>query len=167
MADDAGLTLTQREVAALCNLSTRQVRNLEEQGLPFRSEQGRKVYGPDAVVWYWEQKLAEVEGERDETPIEAARRREVEARAALKEMEVGERSRELMPRDEALDRLEEALLLVDTTLRGQPRKLAADWARRLGVKEAQALEMVEAMIEDVRGSLLEAGEALGGDARAA
>lgn len=93
--------LTQTELAEMLNLSTRQVRNLEEDGLPAHARAGKKSYAwHEVLAWMrgrWETAVrAELEG-KDETapsPLE-----EAELRKALAEAERAE-TRNLRERGE-------------------------------------------------------------------
>jgi phage terminase Nu1 subunit (DNA packaging protein) len=77
--------LSQKELATLIGLTSRQVRNLTDAGMPSETEGNRRFYGPAAVVWYVEFKVAEersrhTTGEREQLELDKMRHQNREAR---------------------------------------------------------------------------------------
>ncbi len=93
---------TQRQLAALLNLTTQQVRNLEDKGLPYRAEGRSKFYPlPGAIEWYVTFKQREainrVGGGRG--GLDESRARRERARARLAEIEVAKAEGQVVPTD--------------------------------------------------------------------
>src|SRR5690606_3285343 len=93
--------VTQRELADILGLTTRQIRNLEAAGLPHRAEGNRKLYPiPDAVIWYRDRAVESALADAQPTQFEEARAREMIARAEKAELEVARLRGELIHIDD-------------------------------------------------------------------
>ena len=110
--------VTQKELATLLGLTTRQVNNLVERGMPVSSENGKREYdAPACIAWYRDQKVSEAVAAGGPDDLDAQRTRKTAAEARLAELElarlegrmltVEDAAREL---DAALDRLRAVLL---------------------------------------------------------
>lgn len=78
-------SIPQKELAAILGLSTRQIRNLEAEGMPHEAEGARKSYPiPDAVQWY----VAREQERAQPTDIEDAKKRKLTAEAETAELEL-------------------------------------------------------------------------------
>jgi hypothetical protein len=86
---------------------------------------------------------------------ERARARKTEAMAKLKELEIAERQRRLVPIDEVEERLRRPLKAVDVGLSSAPQRLAPEWSERLNVSSAEAISLITDLVEDVRAAVRE------------
>lgn len=94
------MELSQRDLAAHLGLSTQQIRNLEDKGIPHRAEGRRKLYPvPESIQWYVQFKVDEALGRRGDADFAEARARREYARARLAEMEVGQAEGELVSKE--------------------------------------------------------------------
>lgn len=83
--------VSQTELAEFLGLTTRQIRNLDAEGLPHRAEGNRKFYPiPEAVEWYYQ-------GKGQPTAIEEAERRKAVADARMSELKVAQLEGKLVP----------------------------------------------------------------------
>lgn len=90
--------VSQSEFARTVGLTTRQIRNLELEGLPHRAEGARKYYSiPEAVEWYIRRKEDAARAEFDFGDYERARARHEAARARLAEIQVAKEEGQLIP----------------------------------------------------------------------
>lgn len=90
--------VTQKELARILGLSTRQIRNLELEGLPHRADGNRKLYPiPAAVDWYIRRREEQARAEFQTTDYDQARARYEMARARLAEIEVAKEEGKLIP----------------------------------------------------------------------
>ena len=121
--------VNQTELAGILGLSTRQIRNLEVQGLPHRSEANRKLYPiPGAVQWYAEHRrdLALAEAQSGDFK-EAQRRREI-ARARQEEIALARQEERLVLREHHDEQCGRAFDLVRTALLNMPGR----WGAQMG-----------------------------------
>lgn len=92
--------VSQAELARILPLTTRQIHNLESQGLPHRAEGRLKFYPlPEAVDWYVRYREQLAREEFEVTDYEKARARREAARARLAEIEVAKEEGRLIPQD--------------------------------------------------------------------
>ena len=146
--------VNQTELAAILGLSTRQIRNLETEGLPVRAERNRKLYPlPDAVLWWKSREVARALDGLEVTEFDEARVRLLSARADRVERENRLQACELVPIDELEMLVRESLDQVNTALRRAPARHGAHWARKLGVPEREARELIATLVEDIRAVL--------------
>lgn len=90
--------VNQTELGRILPLTTRQIRNLEAEGLPHRAEGNQKLYPlPDAVVWWHERELSRALKSAEISELDVLKARKLEAEAEAKEIEVEERRGLLMP----------------------------------------------------------------------
>lgn len=107
--------LTQSEIAILLGLSTRQVRNLVDDGAPgTRSNDGKLLYdGPVFTQWYWKRQMERaVEKASPPDEWDAKARRET-AQAKMLEYDLAERERKLVNTDLIVDQWAKVLGLID------------------------------------------------------
>jgi len=145
---------TQRQLAALLNLTTQQIRNLEDKGIPHRADGRSKLYPlPDAIVWYVDFKVAEAlarRGGNGGEVFEDARSRREQARARMAELQVARQEGELIPREVVDDVYGKKLLEV---LRAGILNMPGRWASQvLGLKKPRE---AEAALKRIAGELLE------------
>lgn len=144
---------SQRQLAALLNLTTQQVRNLEDKGIPHRAEGRQKFYPlPDAITWYVDFKVADAiarRGGNGAEKFEDARSRREQARARMAELQVARQEGNLLPRevvDEAYGKLLEVLRAGILNMPGR-------WASQLlGLKKPRE---AEAALKRIAAELLE------------
>jgi phage terminase Nu1 subunit (DNA packaging protein) len=92
--------VSQEGLAEIIGLSTRQIRNLEKDGIPHRAEGMRKFYPiPAAVQWYMKRKQDEAMASLGEIDYHEARARREQARARMAEIEVAKAEGRLVERD--------------------------------------------------------------------
>lgn len=147
------MRLSQKDFGTLMGLTSRQVRNLTDQGMPSEVDGRFRYYGPEAVAWYLEMKLREerekhASGEREKLELEKLRHqaREAKVRADLAESRV-------VSVDEAAAQWDEAVgILRSITLRIPVRY--ADVVRP--DDPAAGEESLEEVADDLLGSYQEA-----------
>lgn len=87
--------LTQKELAEVLPITTRQIRRLVDDGLPTESLGGRTMYPQRACVrWYIEYREQLAAGQEE---MRDARYRKLQADARMAELEVAEREGSLVP----------------------------------------------------------------------
>jgi len=109
-------TLTKKELSDTIGVSLRQIDSLVAEGLP-RVKRGRRYEYPYvAIAWYFQRKLARVEGQRPPA-LEEAKARAALAQAELAEIELAQRRKQLVAIEDIerqlsrlLDRLRAPLL---------------------------------------------------------
>lgn len=147
--------VNQTEFAALVGLSTRQVRNLEAEGLPHRADGNAKLYPlPDALDWYYARKYEpEAPSERKEADL-----RKLNAEAKLKEIEVAKAAGELVP----LDQYTSELGLVLDKVRAKLQNVPGTWAPALvGCKTIpEALTRLRPLVNEILVELSGMGDEL-------
>lgn len=147
--------VNQTEFAAIVGLSTRQVRNLEAEGLPHRAKGNKKLYPiPDALAWYYARKFEPEEL----TDTAEAKRRKLTAEAKLAEIEVAKAAGELVP----LDQYTSEMGLVLDKVRAKLQNVPGAWAPALvgckGVPEA--LTRLRPLVNEILVELSSMGDEL-------
>lgn len=145
--------LSQIELAERLDLTTRQIRNLEEAGLPTRVKGDRKTYAwPKALHWYVEYRESLVEKRVKPLDFEAARARKMAADAQLSEIEVEKAQGALLPAatvDQVVGELGDRLRAVIVNVPGNyGLRLEA-----LGVPAKAAEEALTAIAEEMTRAL--------------
>lgn len=88
-------SLNQREFARAFGLTTRQVRNLEQKGLPHRAVKNRKAYPiPEATMWFVDYQKGLVSESAGD--LDRAKLRKAEADAEMAEIALQHRKGELL-----------------------------------------------------------------------
>ena len=151
-------SITQIEAAKRLRITTAWVRDLTHRGILSRNED-RSYPWPTVVEEYEAFKLAD-RGEEPKTDYQAELARLTREKADAAEMENARRRGQLVPVEEMRSLLREALKLGNRALGNAPRKLGRRWARRLKVKEARAIELIEEIVEDVRAEMRSLAEEL-------
>jgi phage terminase Nu1 subunit (DNA packaging protein) len=108
-------SLMQSEIATLLGLSTRQVRNLVDQGAPGTTSKDGKITfdGPIFSQWYWERKISDaVEKASPPDEWDATARRNT-AQARMIEFDLAEREKKLVNTDLIADQWGKVLGLID------------------------------------------------------
>jgi hypothetical protein len=90
--------VNQTELGRILPVTTRQIRNMEADGLPHRADGNQKLYPlPNAVVWWHERELKRALKAAEVSELDVLKARKLEAEAESKEIEVEERRGLLMP----------------------------------------------------------------------
>lgn len=151
-AADGFVSLSQKDFAALVGLTTRQVRNLETQGLPHRAEKNRKYYPmPDAARWYYAREVERAREEARPTDYDDARAREMMARAEKAELEVRKMRGELIHVDDLEVLHSRPLAQLRARLLSLPGRIAAD----LPMPAVEAVEIIEPLVHEMMQELSE------------
>ncbi|MFG1690686.1 hypothetical protein ACGF5M_00785 [Gemmatimonadota bacterium] len=146
--------LNQRQFSEVSGLSTRQIRNLESEGLPFSSAGREKRYPmPSAIQWLLERRALQAIDQQGNGDLKEERTRWTRERADAQEMENAVRRRELIHIDDMAELLRRSLERVDRGLKDAPRVHAAKLAKEAGVKTPTARDMLAGMIEAIRRDL--------------
>ncbi|TVR55846.1 MAG: hypothetical protein EA421_05365 [Gemmatimonadales bacterium] len=126
-AKEGKALVSQRELAELLGLTTRQIRNLEGRGLPVSATGNRKRYPiPDAIRWYVASKGREAADAAEVTPYDEALARKTLADARIAERKLAELDAALIPA--ALHR--QVLSRVSEGVAARIRNLPGEWAPR-------------------------------------
>lgn len=150
------LELTQSQVGELYDVTTRQVRNWEDDGLPCRAEKNRKFYAlKDLVEWHEAKAVAKALESVDTSAMDAAKLRKMEAEAESKELDVAVKRGGLVPIDEVEDLVREALETVSAILRHAPSRFAPKLSQVAGIGLKEARTLLEDLVEAVRGAVRE------------
>ena len=144
-------TASQTELSAIIGLSTRQIRNLEREGLPCSMERKRKAYPlPEAVVWWKDREVARALEPYSHTDLEEERRRWMSAKAGKAEIELSNLRGELIPLDEVSGLLRESLEVTAATLKSAPALTAPFLAKAASITTRSARLILEDMVEVVK-----------------
>ena len=147
-------TATQTEFAAIVGLSTRQIRNLEKDGLPCSMEGKRKAYPlPEAVVWWKDHQVTRALEPYSSTDLEVERRRWMSAKAGRAEIELSNLRGELIPIDEVSGLLRESLEVTAATLKSSPARTAPELAKAASITIRRARIILEDMVETVKAQI--------------
>lgn len=142
--------VNQTGLAELLGLTTRQIRNLEREGMPHRADGAKKLYPiPGALSWYYKRQFVA----EQPTSLEEAKLRKLSAEAEIVELELGEKRGQLLSIDFVRKDWERLLYAFRSRLLNAPSRWAADL---VGLDTVEAVEAkLEAMIEDAMGALSE------------
>jgi phage terminase Nu1 subunit (DNA packaging protein) len=145
--------VTQQQLADILGLSTRQIRNLEHEGLPLRAEGKRKLYPiPDAVRWYVQREQARVEP----TDYEEAKARKMAAEAELAEIQRDRERGRLLAIEDVEREHRKMLERLAAALKSAPAKYAPRLVGRRTVPEM--MHALKAAIDDLMLALSELGD---------
>lgn len=145
----SGREVNQKEFAAIIGLTPRRVRDLEDLGLPYRSEGRRKFYPiPDAVQWYIDRKREEDRADVDELGAKEAKARRERVRARKAEIELAKIEGDLVTREAADRRYGEILDRIRTTIMNMPGRYGA----QMGFEDPRDGERA---LQDVRDEVLD------------
>lgn len=131
------MELTRAELCELIGVGSRQVANLEKDGMPVaRVDGNRKMYDGQAVQWYVAWKVREEAQRHDTGAMEAAKLRKAEADARKAAVEAARSEQSVIDTEEHLRRVRHIAEAFRSALVGLP----GSWAGRiLGLeREAQA-----------------------------
>jgi len=135
--------ITQAELAEILAITTRQVRNLEAQGLPHRADKNRKLYPiPDAVDWIRKRDVEAAVSAMQSTEFDEAKRREMVARAEKAELEVAKIRGELIHIDDWEALYSRPLAQLRARLLALPGRIAAE----LPMPAVEAVEIIEPIV---------------------
>ena len=132
-------------------MSTRQVRNLEAEGLPYRAEKNEKWYPPTSIAWYWERKEREIRADAEDSDYQRALTRKTMADAKVAELKAAQLEEGLIP----MAVHQEVLGRVLDRVRARFRNIPGSWADRLvGVSDPKRmLILLREMVDDVSSEL--------------
>lgn len=153
------MRVSQTELARILGVTPRTIRDYHGLGLEDHRDAETGSYDlPGSVNWRLELEWKRALESR--TPEEADellqhRTRKMAADAELREDELRMKRGELVPVHEVLDRVRKPLEAVDGQLRSAPRRLARDWAHRLGVTQGEAIALIGDLVEEVRADVRE------------
>ncbi len=114
------MQLSQKDFAAMLGLTSRQVRNLGDKGMPSQADGNRRWYDQEAFAWYVEFKLQEVRSELDVSPREhmEMERLKHQTREAKVRADLAERS--AVSVEEDVEFFKEACELIRTAIQQLP-----------------------------------------------
>lgn len=135
----------QKEIARILSLTTRQIRNLENEGMPCRAEKNRKFYGPDAVRWYYERDVQRRVEQLAPTDFNDAKAREMAARAEKAELEVRGLRAETIDMDDLETLHAKPLAHLRSFMMALPGRIAAE----LPMPAVEAVEIIEPIVHEV------------------
>lgn len=153
--------LTQKEAAKRIGISPRQLRTLTTRGDVSRNDDGSYPW-PTVREEHRALKAAHEEDRAagfGDDAYEKARARKTTAQAELAEMQAKKLRGEVVDRKDVAAMVRAPLEAVDRVLKSAPRRHARRWAKVLRVKEAEALELIETLVEDVRTELRKLSDA--------
>lgn len=156
----SGREVNQKEFAAIIGITPRRVRDLEDFGLPYRSEGRRKFYPiPDAVQWYIERKQEEGRSNLKQLTAQEAKERRERARARKAEIEVSKIEGELVTREAVDRRYGGALDRVRTAIQNMPGRYGAQMGFEDPRDGEQALkEVAHEILDHLSGVVADAVE---------
>lgn len=143
-------SITQRDLAELLGISTRQVRNLEAKGLPHHSEDGKKRYSAASVQWFVRHREEFAASNATPGALDKARTRKAEADAELAELNLAVQRGRLLERPFVEAEFEDVLARLRSRLVNMPARYGGDV---VGLKDDEAGER---QLEIVRDELLTA-----------
>jgi phage terminase Nu1 subunit (DNA packaging protein) len=113
-------SLTQSEIATLLGLSTRQVRNLVDQGAPgVNSKDGKVAFdGPVFMAWYWKRKIDDAVAEASPPDEWDARARKETVQARILENELAVNEKRLVNSEMIAEQWAKILGLVNEAITG-------------------------------------------------
>ena len=145
--------VTKRELAGILGLSTRQIENLEAEGLPRRADKNRKFYPiPDAVRWYVDRERRRAEP----TDFEEARARKMAAEARLAELMLAREEGKLLAIDDVEREWRQVLERLRAKLLSVPSRYAPALVGRRSIPEA--IQVLQQLVEETMLALSETGE---------
>lgn len=150
--------ITQKECAEMLGLTSRQIHNLVEQGMPRRARNGKAMYPwPSSLRWYLQHKSEQVAAKKGEkTPNADIFTRKLEAETRLQEIELEKEEGQLVALDYMERQLTETLGRVRAQLLNMPGKYAPTMTNIASIAEAQL--RIEGMVAEVMGAMTEIGE---------
>lgn len=144
--------LSQKELAELLGLTTRQIRNLEAEGMPCRAEKNRKRYpAREAISWYHDRRVQRAVYEMAPTDFNDAKAREMAARAEKAEIEVRQLRGELIHVDDLEALHARPLAQLRSRLLALPGRIAAE----LPMPAVDAVEAIEPVVHEIMAELSE------------
>lgn len=159
--------VTQVELARILPLTTRQLRNLEREGLPHRADGRRKLYPlPEAVDWYIRYRENLARAEFDNVDYERARARYETARARLAEIGVAREEGRLIPVEVVEEIYGDRLMdVLRTGILNLPGRWGAQLVGLDSPREAEAIlkRIARELLQEFSGPAAAALEAEGDD----
>lgn len=145
----ADLTITRAEVAAALDLTERTLRSWESQGLQEARTDDRSPprYRVQPLLRFL------LDHGSDTSALQRARVREVEARAAKRELEVAREQGQLIALDDMERLLREPLERVNLVLKTAPSHHGPRLAKAAGIPPAPAKALLSEIIEEMRAAL--------------
>jgi phage terminase Nu1 subunit (DNA packaging protein) len=149
---------SQKEFADIVGLSTRQVHNLERDGLPHRAEGRHKFYPlPAAIHWLRDRAVQRAVDESRPTSLDEVRLRESTARAELAELEVARQRGELVHVSDWEREFAEPLARMRARLLALPGRIASE----LPLPPVESVEVIERVVHEFMSELARGDD--GGD----
>lgn len=153
--------LTQKDAAERLRISTSWLRVLTDRGVIRREEDGS--YPWPQVAEDYERYQADLEGGEDEPgeivyDYDQARARKTQLDADLREDELAVRRGKLIPAEEVLERVRRPLEAVDGALKSARTRHGRAWASRLGISQAEAMDLIGTLVDEIRADLREVFE---------
>ena len=141
------LACTQQEAAERLNLTTRQIHNLVEVGLPTRSRRGKVVYPfPDCLTWYIQYKIDKAVEAVAPKDLDEAEKRKAIADAQLAELKLAKELRQVVTVEESARAVEVMLAQLRSTLLTVPQRYAP---KVVGLKSImEATGVLDALVVD-------------------
>jgi phage terminase Nu1 subunit (DNA packaging protein) len=144
--------VSRKELGAILGIGTRQVANLEEQGMPHRAGGQRKFYPlAECVSWVRARDVDAAVAAVTPTDFQESRAREMKAKAEKAELEVAVMRRELIHVDD-LEGLHARPL---AQLRAGLLALAGRIVAELPLPPVEALEIIEPIVHEFMSELSE------------
>lgn len=144
-------------LAELVGLTARRIRQLAREGVLPKVARGRYPVAEciQAYIGYWQQR-AERSSNGGGPGWKEARARKTTVEVEIKELELAERRRELVPVEDVEAMVSDALDPVDLGLRTAPRQLAGTWSGRLECSEGEAVHLIRDLCDGLRDHLVSA-----------
>ena len=146
------MNLNRKDFSALLGLTTRQIHNLEAEGIPHTVENGRKLYPmPDAAQWYYRRQMDREKAKMIPTGYDEAKTREMIARADMAEMDAAKARGELIHLDDLEAQHSAPLAQLRARLLSLPGRIVAD----LPMSATDALDIIEPIVHEMMKELSE------------
>jgi hypothetical protein len=160
--------LTQKEAANRLRITTAWVRELTNRGVLPRNPDGKYPW-PEVAEHYeeFQAKKGDDGGDSDgddgklQDELDRERIRWTREKADAQEMENAVRRGELIPAEQFAGALRAPLEAVDHSLRTARRRLGRPWAKRLKVSQAEAMSLIDQIVEEARAHIRKAIEDAG------
>ena len=144
--------VSQKEIGTILGVQTRQVRNLEAQGLPHRADGRRKFYPvAECVAWVRGRDVEAAKASVTPTDIKESQAREMKAKAEKAELEVAVMRGQLIHVDDLEREHSAPLAQVRASLLALPGRIVAE----LPMPPVEALEIIEPIVHEFMAELSE------------
>jgi len=148
--------VNQKELASYLSLTTRQVSNLTERGMPSVSDKGRRLFDVAACfAWYRDQKVAEAVADAGPNTLDAQRTRKTAAEARLAELELARLEGQMVTVEEAGRVLDKMLDQLRSVLLSFTSRNAHKLVGRKSIPEVSAI--LDTAVHELMATLVETG----------